>query len=132
MFEHVRNPGFALGIVHRTGIDIGMERDHRGRMPLQHNKVEAVGQGEFRDVFFEFFQILGGNTRRQGKGKEDLFHKKRSLPNVADESAGYWKSEATTPSIKKCAPLLPLLPPYSHWPRLFLHRMIATSAGYGC
>ena len=69
VLEHVRDPRFALGIVHRPGIYIGVERDHRSRVTLQHNEVQTVGQVELSDVFFEFPQILGGNTRRQGKGK---------------------------------------------------------------
>ena len=42
VLEHVRDAGLAARIVHRTGVDIGMERDHRRLMTLENMKCSPL------------------------------------------------------------------------------------------
>ena len=54
MLEHVRKAGLALGIVHRAGVHIRVERNHRRLVPLHDDEVQAIRQRKLRDAFFEF------------------------------------------------------------------------------
>ena len=60
MLEHVGETGAAFGIVHRAGIDVGVEGNHGRFVAFEHDEVHAVGEGEFGDALREFLQILGG------------------------------------------------------------------------
>ena len=71
VLEHVGDPGLTLRIVHRAGVHIGMEGNHGRFMALAHDEVEAVGQGEFRDLLFKLFEALGARQKRKGKDPQD-------------------------------------------------------------
>ena len=51
-------PVSPLGSSTAPGVYIGMERDHRRIVPLQHNEMHAVGEREFGHALFEIFQGL--------------------------------------------------------------------------
>jgi len=75
VLEHVRKAGFAFRIVHRPGIHVGMKRHYRRFMPLEHDKVQAVGKRELGDALFEFREILRRERSRQRKREEEVqFH----------------------------------------------------------
>ena len=67
VLEHVRDAGLAARIVHRAGVDIGVERDHRRLMPLENDEVQSVGERELGDALFK---ILQGLRREQQRAQE--------------------------------------------------------------
>ncbi len=67
VLEHVGDAGFAAGIVHGAGVHEGMEGDHGRVMPLEHDKVQAVGERELGDALFE----IGERLRGAGGGGQD-------------------------------------------------------------
>ena len=76
MLEHVSKAGSAFGVVDRAGVDIGVERYHRGLVPFEHDEMQAVGEGEFRYALLEFPQVLRGKGSGECDGDEQLcqFH----------------------------------------------------------
>ncbi len=58
VLEHVRDPGLAARIVHRAGVDIGVERDHRRFMPLENDEVESVAERKLGDPLLKILQGL--------------------------------------------------------------------------
>ncbi len=65
VLEHVRDAGFAAGIVHGADVHVGVEGDHRRLMAFNDQKMEAVGEGELGDFFLKVFKGL----RREQRGK---------------------------------------------------------------
>ena len=93
MLEHVSDAGAALGVVHRAGIHIGVERNDRGGMAFEDDEVEPVGEGKLGNVLFELFEVLRGQGCSEQQGSQrrdqtDRFHLWTLLANVADWDSG--------------------------------------------
>jgi hypothetical protein len=50
------DPGFAAWIVHRTGVHVGMERNHGRLMPLKNDEVHSIREREFSDALFKILE----------------------------------------------------------------------------
>jgi hypothetical protein len=81
VLEHVGEAGLAFGVVYRANVDVGVEGNDGRVMAFKNDEVEAVGEGEFGDAFFEGFEVLGleverYEAERQGYGDEEFkeFH----------------------------------------------------------
>ncbi len=75
VFKKVSDARFALRFVHATDIGIGQERNHRSLVPLHHNEVDAIGQGELGDLLTDAIEVgldvlatFGGSTGDRGTG----------------------------------------------------------------
>ena len=53
-------PVSPLGIVHRSGIHVGVERYDRRFVALEDDEVQAVGERKFGDALFEILKGLRG------------------------------------------------------------------------
>ncbi len=58
VFEHVRDAGASLGIVHRARVHVQMERSDRSRVALENDEVHAIGERELGDPLFELRKAL--------------------------------------------------------------------------
>ena len=64
VLEHVRDAGFPARIVHRAGVDVGVEGNDRRLVPLENDEVQAVGEGEFGDALLKVLQRLRNQRQR--------------------------------------------------------------------
>ncbi len=56
VLEHMRDPGLAARIVHRPGVDIGVEGDHRRLMALENDEMQSVAERKLGDPLLKIFQ----------------------------------------------------------------------------
>ena len=69
VFEHVREAGLTGFLVHRAGIDVGEEAEHRTVVPLEHDEAQTVAQLELGHLVPELARVpVGGRTGRGGGG----------------------------------------------------------------
>ena len=61
-------PVWPFGIVDGAGVDIGVEGDDGRLVAFADDEVQAVGKGEFGDLFLEFLQILRLRQKGQKEG----------------------------------------------------------------
>jgi len=66
----VGEAGFAFRVVDGAGVHVGVERDDRGFVAFEDDEVEAVGEGELGDAFFEVLEVLGREGRDEDDGGE--------------------------------------------------------------
>ena len=67
MLEHVRQTGFALGVIYRSGVNVRMERDDRRFMAFEHDEMQAIGERKLRYALFELFEVLPRGDQRYKK-----------------------------------------------------------------
>ena len=76
VLEHVRQTGLAGRIVDRAGVHVSMKRHHRSVVPLDHDEVQPVIEGELGNPLFKFLEILRveADSRSQNRSQTDPFH----------------------------------------------------------
>ena len=65
VLEHVSQSGLAFRVVHRPGIHVGVEGNHRRLVPLENDEVQTVSERELGNSLFELFKILRRDAQRQ-------------------------------------------------------------------
>ena len=63
VLEHMSDAGFPARIVHRSGVDVGVKRDHRRLVPLENNEVQSVRERKFGDALLEILKRLGAKEQ---------------------------------------------------------------------